>query len=352
MAAAEAGLCEYELQRLNHMRRNHEYLVSLGLKRAEDPIAPNHTKKRPAPTTTQPPKKKKERTEPVRRSARLLGQEVEYTAEKITALDEREELRLERRPKTTYFDRSYESEAEVREATMAYLKEVREAMLPVAFCDDWQKEAVRRWGSGCRANENWKLLVESRLSRPPPVSPLDFLQEYYAADTWRLLVSCVLMSRVSSWNTKHTCISSFFERYATPSAFAGETQWSRVKDVINPLGLFDDRLKSLVALTKAFLTGFDDFQLSTDRNSPFKVHGVGPFAVDSFLVFCRDQGPTITLSPGGKPIAPFVHWRRQHQKEFEEEHGGTTTTAAKDEEEDGDILSPSPPPQEEEENEA
>ena len=43
---------------------------------------------------------------------------------------------------------------------------------------------VRRWGALAGAGKEdreWKLFVESRLSTPPPVSPIDFLQEYYVA---------------------------------------------------------------------------------------------------------------------------------------------------------------------------
>ena len=64
--------------------------------------------------------------------------------------------------------------------------------------------------------------------------------------------TCVLMSRVSSWKTKHRCISDFFTRYETPSAFlkhvveGGET--GELRGLIHSLGLFDDRLQSLLSL--------------------------------------------------------------------------------------------------------
>jgi hypothetical protein len=41
--------------------------------------------------------------------------------------------------------------------------------------------------------------VRSRVGSPPPPSDLQLLQEYYAHDAWQLLVACVLMGRVSSW---------------------------------------------------------------------------------------------------------------------------------------------------------
>lgn len=84
----------------------------------------------------------------------------------------------------------------------------------VDTADGWKKEAIRRWGSRVCARKDWKLYVTSRLSSPPPVSPLDLLQgeicslclwpiypllfsdiEYFCADTWQLLCCVTLMSR-------------------------------------------------------------------------------------------------------------------------------------------------------------
>ena len=47
------------------------------------------------------------------------------------------------------------------------------------------------------------------------------LSPQYAHDPWQLLVCCVLMSRVSSWATKHTAISGFFAKCPTPSDLLG-----------------------------------------------------------------------------------------------------------------------------------
>ena len=59
---------------------------------------------------------------------------------------------------------------------------------------------------------------------------------------------------VSSWNTKHRCISAFFERYPTPSAFLDEEDMNNVKPLIKSLGLFDDRIRSLAAITSVSVT--------------------------------------------------------------------------------------------------
>ena len=335
-----APLSEYEQQRLAHIRRNHEFLVSLGLADASvDPVAALNGKPT-KPKVARGPKKVKVPVPPesLRRSSRLKGQEVEYTHEIVDAFgDDDQPARKKVKREAEADDEDDEEVAldEMRAEAIAYLKEVREAQLALSVDaadadeDDWRREAVRRWGplAGGGGDRDWKVFVESRLSTPPPVSPVDFLQEYYAADTWRLLVSCILMSRVSSWNTKHTCISEFFALYPTPSAFSSETDYRRIQTAIHSLGLFDDRLKSLCSLTDTFLYGAalepkkgakspraDEFRVDLDRKSPHKIHGVGPFGHDSFLVFCKDEGATITLSKGGDPIAPFVNWRKKHAK--------------------------------------
>merc|ERR1719387_3372730 len=154
----------------------------------------------------------------------------------------------------------------------------------------WRAEAVRRWGEGVAAAEAgtgavcWETFVRTRLSRPPPPSPHALLQEFYAHDPWRLLSCCVLMSRVSSWETKHFCIPEFFKAFPTPSDFSPQAEDpSLVRDVIRPLGLFDNRFKALVALTSRFLT-CESFDVGLDKHN--KVYGVGAFGVDSYEVFC------------------------------------------------------------------
>ena len=84
---------------------------------------------------------------------------------------------------------------------------------------------------------DWRAWTTSRIGTPPPPSDLQLLQEYYAHDAWQLLVACVLMSRVSSWATKHECISKFFQAFPTPTA-ALAAKPDAVLAIIKPLGLF------------------------------------------------------------------------------------------------------------------
>ena len=185
-----------------------------------------------------------------------------------------------------------EVRAQIAESTVSFLREAREVMARYLTSEDgdapltadgWRDEAVRRWGElaggGPRAaGRDWGAFVTSRLSKPPPPSPEPLLQEFYAADMWQLLCCCVLMSRVSSWETKHRCISAFFAEYPTPSAFMarvvtqGET--ARLRELVNSLGLYDDRLKSLTAIATAFLLpeGGDEFAVDLKEH---KIRGIG-----------------------------------------------------------------------------
>ncbi|CAM9427683.1 unnamed protein product [Ectocarpus fasciculatus] len=333
VASAAEQLSEYEQIRLAHIKRNQEFMEQLGLFSVKQSLSDAATQAKPVPHKSPLAKPPPMPEELRRRSARIKRDQPQYTGEAIDrfgeSLDNLSESVLGKRNREVIGDVGdgdaddeidYNAlKDEMREAAMKHMEQVRLAMLPTAIADEstadpneWREEAVRRWGvaAGATPRDDWKKYVQSRLSTPPPVSPLDFLQEYYAADTWRLLVACILMSRVSSWETKHNCISAFFALYPTPTAFLQETGWSRVKNEINSLGLFDDRLKSLISLTTRFIEA-DEFEVDPDPKSEHKIRGVGAFGHESYLVFCRDAGATICLSAGGKPIAPFVAWRKR-----------------------------------------
>ena len=127
---------------------------------------------------------------------------------------------------------------------------------------------------------------------------------------WQLLCCCVLMSRVSSWATKHRCISGFFEAFPSPSVVleqvVNQGQHGALKEIIASLGLFDDRLKGLVGITEAFLLGDDAFMVDLKEN---KIRGIGEFGWHSWLIFCRDAGAS--LKPNDAALTTFCNWRKK-----------------------------------------
>ncbi|EKX47092.1 hypothetical protein GUITHDRAFT_56177, partial [Guillardia theta CCMP2712] len=113
----------------------------------------------------------------------------------------------------------------------------------------------------------------SRISVVPAASGSEMLQERYCHDTWRLLVACILMSRVSSAQVKDKCINGFFDLFPTPSAFKVSDD-EQVFEMIKPLGLFDSRIKGLRDVTNRFLS-MSEFVIGLEKD--YKPAGVGQF---------------------------------------------------------------------------
>ena len=341
-------LSEYEQQRLAHIKRNHEMLVRLGL--ADDPLMTPQPKKERKPRTKPPPAL----PETLRRSSRVRNVDPEYTKETIDTFGEELDRQCEpgaARKRQKVEAEEDEDEERVREeiaaSTASFLRAAREAMARFITSEDgdaplnadgWRDEAVRRWGElagggPAAGRRDWEAYVTSRLSRPPPPSADPLLQEFYAADMWQLLCVCVLMSRVSSWETKHRCISAFFAAHPTPSAFmasvitAGET--APLRALINSLGLFDDRLKSLTAITTAFLLPENGDAFAVDLKA-HKIRGIGEFGYHSWLIFCCDLGDTVR--PSDKCLASYCAWRKKQPARVDdavEEVAVTTSTGIK-----------------------
>ena len=226
-AGGQVDVGEYERQRLQHIRRNREEIMRLGVsligysKPSTSTSTSTSARGKGVKNSKKRQRDKGEVRLPTRKSSRLLGKEAEYASDDLEVLVKLEEEEGEER-------KGIKREKEKRniiEISTQWLEESRKALLQVRVESSggassngkWRKEAERRWGHGVVAAEAatsnlcWKTYVTSRLSKPPPPSPLELVQEFYAHDPWRLLVCCILMSRVSSWETKHNAISSFFK---------------------------------------------------------------------------------------------------------------------------------------------
>ena len=334
------GLTEYERQRLAHVARNREYMARLGIQalagEISAPADPKPTKRAPRA------KVKREPAVGERRSARVRNMVPEFDGAAVDALSDDEDVgsRAKRRKADPESEPArvatgpagvgvWASEDAALEASRQWLEDARELMLARVAASDvagakkmnnddakWREEAARRWGDGVPAAElvsDWRAWTTSRIGTPPPPSDLQLLQEYYAHDAWQLLVACVLMSRVSSWATKHECISKFFQAFPTPTA-ALAAKPDAVLAIIKPLGLFPNRYRSLVEVSARVLTetGPLDVGLEPGVN---KIYGVGEFGVDSFDVFCRGD---LSRTPGDKTLQSFVAWQKRRGNHREE----------------------------------
>jgi len=311
-ANGQPGLSEYELQRLEHIKRNQEFMRRLGLL---DVIEEKKESKASASSKRKP----KIPLEPSRRSTRLRGIKPDYTGESIDRFGE-EYDKAANRVKTVGRTPRWMSTEEVLTDSKKWLEESRAALLSLRTAegtspqshDAWRGEAERRWGDKIPTSmDSWEDYVKSRIATPPPPSSLDLLQEYYAHDMWQLLVCCTLMSRVSSWKTKHNTISAFFAAYPTPSSVL-DAEPNDVLKIIHPLGLFPTRMKSLVSVTQRFLE-MPKFDVGLSKD--LKIYGIGEFGFQSFLLFCRGD---ISIKPKDRALSSFAHWQCKYKKEMAE----------------------------------
>eukprot|EP00038_Savillea_parva_P010484 m.190679 g.190679 ORF g.190679 m.190679 type:complete len:470 (+) comp18084_c0_seq1:65-1474(+) len=305
------GLSDYEKARLENIRINQARLAELGL--ADGPLlGPKEAP--PAAAPKRKPKRTQEPKVPVeaeRRSKRTRGEKPDYTGEKIDMFGDELDVqagRAERAPKATRTAEEIVGEARelILKSRAALAAVAPPPNMAIAEKDGWFEQAVAIWGPRVADAKpsSWEVYVQSRLSHPPPPeSPYLLMQEFFATDTWKLLISCVLMSRVSSLDVKTRSIGSFFQHYPTPSA-AIEANPADVLKLISGLGLFENRWRSVVAITQRFLE-MPEFTVGLDKEN--KIYGVGEFGVDSYLIFTRHPSGC-HLTPNDKNLRAYCSW--------------------------------------------
>jgi hypothetical protein len=88
-----------------------------------------------------------------------------------------------------------------------------------------------------------------------------------------------------------------------------EGEMAELRAGIGSLGLFDDRIKGLIAITEAFLLGDDAFAVDLKEH---KIRGIGEFGYHSWLIFCRDQGGILKANDAA--LASFCNWRKKNPR--------------------------------------
>ena len=102
---------------------------------------------------------------------------------------------------------------------------------------------------------------------------------------------------------KERAIEGFFERWPTPSA-ALEAAPAAALAVLAPLGLFENRWRSVLAISERFVTMVPRFEVGLTKE--LKIYGIGEFGADSFRIFSRGE----IFSPNDKTLAAYCRWAR------------------------------------------
>ena len=310
------NLTEYERQRIAHVARNKQYMARLGITDLAMVVNQQNKEKKKRKMEPKLPRKK---TEPTRASSRLRKKPAELDGSFIDEYSESEALGEGRKRKQYSSSAGEDDESnkendttkrnnstvEALETSREWLENARTILLKRTTAkkksnanattattanEHWRHEAVARWGEcvpEMAAVGDWKAFVTSRLGTPPPPSPYMLLQEYYCHDGWQLLVAVVLMSRVSSADVKHRCISGFFEKFPTPTSFHKSATPDTVFEIIRPLGLFPNRM--LVELTTRFLSECGKFEVGL---TPELIFGIALWDEFVHRVLQGDLTPT------------------------------------------------------------
>ena len=118
------------------------------------------------------------------------------------------------------------------------------------------------------------------------------LQEVYQNDAWKMLVCCILLNL-----TKRTQVDiirdELFKLYPTPNKMKNANQ-SELSKLLQPLGLYNRRAKSLKRFSEDWVKGF---------NSVDELYGIGQYAKDSWEIF---QNNNRNVNPTDKVLLEYL----------------------------------------------
>jgi methyl-CpG-binding domain protein 4 len=136
------------------------------------------------------------------------------------------------------------------------------------------------------------------------------LQERYADEPWKLLVSCVLLNQTTRIQVDRV-IDELFERYPTARAMA-MADVTVLGSVIGSLGFGPTRARKLKAMSEQWDVLHGMYQPDPVPESDVaKLTGVGPYALDSYRLFhIRD---TSRFDSNDKEIRAWLE--RRHDAE-------------------------------------
>ena len=173
----------YEELREFNIRRNNKMMKEMGL----DELKPQ--KKKAPVKKRKPPARNEPRAEPERRSKRTRGETPDYTHEKIDRFGEeldmlaerggRQQSQAEQMQDSGLEQEALELQEELREKRKEQRARVAASIGASASGEEgWHQFAVKRWGESVdlASPESWQAYVTSRLTTPPPPSPMNLLQ--------------------------------------------------------------------------------------------------------------------------------------------------------------------------------
>ena len=122
------------------------------------------------------------------------------------------------------------------------------------------------------------------------VRPL--LQEIYQSDGWKMLTCCMLLN-LTNRRQVDVIRDELFKRYPTPKDMMNANE-SELAQLLQPLGLYNRRAKSLKKMSEGYVKGF---------NSVDELYGIGQYAKDSWEIF---QNNNRKVNPTDKVLQEYL----------------------------------------------
>ncbi|KLO07623.1 hypothetical protein SCHPADRAFT_836401 [Schizopora paradoxa] len=172
------------------------------------------------------------------------------------------------------------------------------------------------------------------------------IQERVADDPWKLLVAVMLLNKTAG----KLAIPVFWQIlsiWGTPEALS-EANAADLKELIQPLGLHERRSKRMIELSKAYIADPPRVDTLRPTNSylvPVKdvvtgearilvkekypptpashLPGSGPYALDSYRIFCMPGDHWKTVMPADKELIKYMKWKWAlfEQRHWDPVHG-------------------------------
>ena len=118
------------------------------------------------------------------------------------------------------------------------------------------------------------------------------LQEIYKKDPWKMLVCCILLN-LCRRTTVDKVRQELFKRYPTPQNII-EAKEKEIADLLEPLGFYNKRAKTLQKMSEGYLKGFKDVT---------ELYGIGQYAKDSWELF---QNNNRNINPTDKVLTEYL----------------------------------------------
>lgn len=133
------------------------------------------------------------------------------------------------------------------------------------------------------------------LKTPDEISPYGLIQERLRKNPWQMLVATILLNQTHIRQVTPV-FDEFVRRWPNPTIFMLVAKHDQIVELIKPCGFQNRRAATLMKMTHAFDTGFENV-----ANLP----GVGKYSADSYNIFV---GGYLVLDVQDNELKRYVEW--------------------------------------------